>query len=60
LQLQSVSAEAAVDGVVSPLSFSEVVDSAVLVVEPWVDVRFSGALPVPGGELRVMDFKKSM
>ena len=58
LQLQSVLSEAAVDGTLSPFSRSDVV-LLLEVVEPWVDVRFSGALPDRGGEFRDIDRRKS-
>lgn len=64
LQLKSVFSEAAVDGALSPFSCSEAAESTVVallleVVEPCVDVRFSGVLPVRGGELSVIERRKS-
>lgn len=52
------------DGALSSFSRSEATESMVVVllleaVEPCVDVRFSGIFPDRGGELRVMERRKS-
>ena len=67
LQLTSVFSDVAVDGAlsISPFSRSDDDDSALLVVlseeaEVEVDVRFSGILPLSGGEASEMFFRKSM